>query len=130
MKVWKDCRIKPHLSFQKSFITSSFINKMLMASYVDNKACGLSSKSAFDQTTCLKVQFGQYMLLTEKKYDISLHQVFKCDKKIHKLSALKLKQSGNAVTLTDYLLIGINFKVYALILIYQYPQQKGFTCSS
>ena len=71
------------------------------------------------QTDSLEARFGQYRQLAEGKYDVSLRQVFECEKKIRLLSVLKLSVQGREITLTDFKL---NWDSYnSLEIGQQYP---------
>ena len=47
------------------------------------------------QTDHLEERFGQYRRLSGDHYNISIHQVFKCEKKLRMLSVLKLNLPFN-----------------------------------
>ena len=71
------------------------------------------------QTDSLEARFGQYRQLAGGKYDVSLRQVFECEKKIRLLSVLKLSVQGREITLTDFKL---NWDSYnSLEIGQQYP---------
>ena len=63
------------------------------------------------QTDCLEARFGQYRQLAGGKYDVSLRQVFECEKKIRLLSFLKLSIHGQEVTLNDF---SLNWDAYEI----------------
>lgn len=54
------------------------------------------------QTDCLEARFGSYRQLAGGVYNVTLRQVFECEKKIRLMSVLKLKMNGRDVTLTDF----------------------------
>ena len=54
------------------------------------------------QTDSLKSGFGQYRQLAGGKYDVSLRQVYECEKKIRLLSVLKLKLTDVDIDLSDF----------------------------
>ena len=54
------------------------------------------------QTDCLEARFGMYRQLAGGQYDVSLRQVFECEKKIRLLSVLKLKINDNSIALNDF----------------------------
>ena len=54
------------------------------------------------QTDSLEVRFGQYRQLAGGKYDVSLRQVFECEKKNRILSVLQLTSKNEKITLTDF----------------------------
>jgi hypothetical protein len=54
------------------------------------------------QTDCLEARFGMYRQLAGGQYDVSLRQVFECEKKIRMLSVLKLKMNNVSISLNDF----------------------------
>jgi hypothetical protein len=54
------------------------------------------------QTDSLEARFGQYRQLAGGQYDVSLRQIFECEKKIRMLSVLKLKLNGRDLELRDF----------------------------
>ena len=54
------------------------------------------------QTDSLESRFGQYRQLAGGKYDVSLRQVYECEKKIRLLTILKLKLNGVVIHLSDF----------------------------
>ena len=54
------------------------------------------------QTDSLEARFGQYRQLAGGKYDVSLRQVFECEKKIRISSVLQLTLKNEKITLTDF----------------------------
>ena len=54
------------------------------------------------QTYSLESRFGQYRQLAGGKYDVSLRQVYECEKKIRLLTVLKLKLNGVVIHLSDF----------------------------
>ena len=55
------------------------------------------------QTDSLEARFGQYRQLTGGKYDVSLRQVYECEKKLRLLSVLKLKLKNDGdICLSDF----------------------------
>ena len=54
------------------------------------------------QTDSLKSRFGQYRQLAGGKYDISLRQVYECEKKTSLLSVLRLKINDAKISLSDF----------------------------
>ena len=56
------------------------------------------------QTDCLEARFGQYRQLAGGNYDVSLRQIYVCEKKIHLMSVLQLKLQGKEVNLTNFTL--------------------------
>ena len=54
------------------------------------------------QRDSLEARFGQYRQLAGGKYDVSLRQVFECEKKIRILSVLQLTLKNEKITLTDF----------------------------
>ena len=70
------------------------------------------------QTDSLEARFGQYRQLAGGQYDVSLRQVFECEKKIRLLSVLKLKLAGQDITLTDFNLQIFNpYVAQALLMV-------------
>ena len=62
------------------------------------------------QTDCLEARFGQYRQLAGAKYDISLRQLYECEKKLRVLSVLQLKINTRDVTLKSFALDWEKFK--------------------
>ena len=54
------------------------------------------------QTDCLEARFGQYRQLAGGNYDVSLRQIYECEKKIRLMSVLNLKLKGKEVNLTNF----------------------------
>ena len=54
------------------------------------------------QTDSLEARFGHYCQLCGGKYDISLRQLYECEKKMRLLSVLKLKVKQIDISLTDF----------------------------
>ena len=55
------------------------------------------------QTNSLEARFGQYRKLAGGKYDVSLRQVYECEKKLRLLSVLKLKLKNDVdICLSDF----------------------------
>ena len=54
------------------------------------------------QTDSLEARFGQYRQLAGGKYNVSLRQIYECEKKIRLLSVLKLSLKGKDITLEDF----------------------------
>ena len=54
------------------------------------------------QTCCLEARVGQYRQLARGNYDVSLRQIYECEKKIHLLSVLNLQINGKEVSLTNF----------------------------
>lgn len=54
------------------------------------------------QTDCLEARFGMYRQLAGGQYDVSLRQVFECEKKIRMLSVLKLTMNNASISLSDF----------------------------
>ena len=61
------------------------------------------------QTDSLESRFGQYRQLAGGKYDVSLRQVYECEKKLRLLSVLKLKLNNVDINLTDF---AVNWDLY------------------
>ena len=54
------------------------------------------------QTDCLEARFGQYKQLAGGLHNVSLQQIYECEKKIRLLSVLNLKVSGKDFHLTRF----------------------------
>ena len=54
------------------------------------------------QTDSLEFRFGQYRQLAGGKYDVSLRQVYECEKKLRLLSVLQLKLNNVDISLSDF----------------------------
>ena len=54
------------------------------------------------QTDSLEARFGQYRQLAGGKYDVSLRQVFECEKKLRLLSVLKLSLKGRDINIKNF----------------------------
>ena len=54
------------------------------------------------QTDSLEARFGQYRQLAGGQYDVSLRQIYECEKKIRLLSVLNLQFQGNAINLSNF----------------------------
>ena len=54
------------------------------------------------QTDSLESRFGQYRQFAGGKYDVSLRQVYECEKKLRLLSVLQLKLNNADISLSDF----------------------------
>ena len=54
------------------------------------------------QTDCLESRFGQYRQLAGGNYEVSLRQIYECEKKIRLMSVLNLKLKGREINLTNF----------------------------
>ena len=57
------------------------------------------------QTDSLDSRFGQYRQLAGGKYDVSLRQVYECEKKLRLLSVLQLKLNNVGISLSDFSMV-------------------------
>ena len=63
------------------------------------------------QTDCLEAKFGQYRQLAGRQHNVSLRQIYECEKKVRLLAVLKLKVSGKDFNLIRFELNWVIFQV-------------------
>ena len=73
------------------------------------------------QTDSLEARFGQYRQLAGGKYDVSLRQVYECEKKLRLLSVLQLSLKGRDISIEDFSFDWDNFNTGSSSLHQQCP---------